>query len=212
MKSEPDQNLPGKAFVRPLLPGILLLATLSGCAALLPGGGTPELDTYELAAPAPTVSTPRRSRVQVLIAEPTALKVLDEQNIVIKPAPRSIEHLKGAQWADRLPRVVQTKLAQSFQESGRFGGVGLPGQGLAIDYQIVTEIRAFEIRVGGGDRAYVELFVKVLNDRNGIVRASRAFTATAPVSGGGNDAFIAALDRAFGTAASDIVSWAASVM
>lgn len=185
---------------------------LSGCAALLPGGGTPALDTFELAAAVPEKPGPRRAGLQVLIAEPTALKVLDDQNIVVKTAPGSIEYLKGAQWADRLPRVVQAKLAETFQESGRFAGVGMPGQGLAIDYQIVTEIRAFEIRVGGGDRAHVELFVKVLNDRNGIVRASRAFTASAPASGGQSPAFIAAFDSAFQTVAAEMVAWAASVM
>jgi cholesterol transport system auxiliary component len=195
-----------------LLSGLLPVAFLSGCAALLPGGGVPALDTYELAAPVPKVAAPRRSSTQILIAEPTALKVLDAQNIVVKTAPGSIEYLKGAQWADRLPRVVQARLAESFQNSGRFGGVGKPGEGLAIDYQIVTEIRAFEIRVGGGGRAHIELFVKVLNDRNGIVRASRAFTTNAPVGGGGNEAFIVALDAAFAAAATEIVAWASSVM
>ena len=52
------------------------------------------------------------------------------------------------------------------------------------------------------------MFVRVLNDRNGEVRASRTFEASAPVGGGkGNDAYVAALDAAFGEAAVDIVTW-----
>ena len=104
--------------------------------------------------------------------------------------------------------MVQARLAQAFQETGRLGGVGKPGEGLAIDYQIVTEIRAFNIRLDGGDRAEVELFVKVLNDRNGTVRAASSFQATAPVSGTGNAAFTAALDQAFRSASAEIVEWA----
>lgn len=183
---------------------------MPGCALL--GGGSTPLDTYELTAASPDERGPRRSRVQVLIAEPTALKALDSQNIVIKPSVAEIQFLKGAQWSDRLPKVVQARLAQAFQESGRLGGVGKPGEGLAIDYQIITEIRSFEIRLDGGDRAEVELFVKVLNDRNGTVRAASSFTATAPVSGSGNAAFTAALDQAFGSAAAEIVDWAIARM
>ena len=124
------------------------------------------------------MASPRRSRTQVLIAEPSALKALDGQNIVIKPAPGVIQYLKGAQWADRLPKVVQARLADTFQKSGRFGGVGKPGEGLAIDYQVIVDIRAFEVSVDAGNAADIELFVRVLNDRNGQVRASRTFEAT----------------------------------
>lgn len=187
----------------------LLAALLSGCAAL--GGGTPALDTYELSAP-DSGEGPRRSRLQVLIAQPTALKALDGQNIVIKTGPGIIQYLKGAQWADRLPEVVQARLAETFQKSGRFGGVGMPGEGLAIDYQVIVDIRSFEVRVGEGRSARVDLYVRVLNDRNGEVRASRTFETSAPVSGEGNDALVAALDRAFGEAATAIVDWSASVM
>ena len=195
-----------------LLSGAALLAlVLSGCAAL-PGGGPAPLDTYELSAPTP--DAPRRRRgMQILIAEPSALKSLDGQNIVITPAPGVIQFLKGAQWADRLPKVVQSRLADSFQRSGSFGGIGKPGEGLAIDYQVLTEIRAFQIDVGQVNHADVEIFVKVLNDRNGVVRASRTFEANAPVAGGsGNDAYVRALDRAFGEVASEIVRWSVSVM
>jgi cholesterol transport system auxiliary component len=107
---------------------------------------------------------------------------------------------------------VQARLAETFQKSGRFGGVGMPGEGLAIDYQVIVDVRAFEVAVGAGQRANIELFVKVLNDRNGDVRASRTFEAAAPVSGSGNDAYVRALDAAFGEAAAEIVEWSATVM
>ena len=78
---------------------------------------------------------------------------------------------------------------------------------MAIDYQVIVEIRAFEVRVDGSARAEVELFVRLLNDRNGVVRAEKTFTATAPVAGEGNDAYVGALDSAFGQAAVEIVDW-----
>ena len=188
--------------------GVAAAFLLSGCA-LLPGGAPTPLDTFELSAPQ-LQSKARRSRIQILVAEPSALKALDGQNIVIKPSPATIQFLRGAQWADRLPRIVQARLAETFQRSGGFGGVGKPGEGLAIDYQILAEIRSFEVRVDGGGRANVEIFVKLLNDRNGTVRASRNFEASAPLSRDGNEAYVAALDQAFGQVAAEILEWADS--
>lgn len=191
---------------RVFLTGLVLVAlALSGCAR------TPKLDTYELTAPTPSGGL-RHGRLQVLITEPTALKALDGQNIVIKPAPGVIQYLKGAQWADRLPKVVQARLADAYQKSGRFGGVGKPGEGLAIDYQVIVDIRSFDVEVEHGSRAHVELFVRVVNDRDGVVKASKTFEAGAAVSGNSNDGYVAALDAAFGDAAAAIVVWSAGVM
>lgn len=183
------------------------LVALSGCAAL-PGGGGKPLDTYELTAP-DIDATRRRPRLQVLVAEPSALKSLDGQNIVVKTGSTAIAYLDGAQWGDRLPKIVQARLAETFQRSRAFGGVGKPGEGLAIDYQIVTDVRAFEIVASGGEKARVSLFVRLLNDRNGVVVAEQLFESNAPVSGSGNDAYVAALDNAFGAVAADIVVWTA---
>jgi cholesterol transport system auxiliary component len=180
------------------------MSLLAGCAVL--GGGTPQLDTFVLRAPN-MESRAGRGRLQILIAEPAALKPLDSENIVIKPGPDSIEYLKGAQWADRLTRLVQVRLAETFQRGGSIAGVGTPGQGLAIDYQVVTEIRAFEVRVDGAARAEADIFVKLLNDRNGTVRAARSFTASVPVGSSGNDAYARALNEAFGRVAAEIVDW-----
>ncbi|HEY6633626.1 MAG TPA: ABC-type transport auxiliary lipoprotein family protein [Rhizobiaceae bacterium] len=193
-----------------LISGTLALSILlSGCALL--SGGSKPLDTYELTAPAAGDGRGRSAR-QILIAEPSALKALDGQNIVISPAPGNIEFLKGAQWADRLPKVVQAKLAETFQRSGEFRGVGRPGEGLAIDYQVIVDIRSFQVRVDGGASAEVELFVRLLNDRNGTVRAGKVFTATAPIAGQGNAAYVAALDAAFGQAAVEIVDWTGKII
>lgn len=182
----------------------LLALLLAGCAAL-PGGGPAPLDTFDLSAA--SVAPHGHSRRQILIAQPSALKALDSQNIVIKTGSRSIEYLKGAQWADRLPLIVQARLAETFQRSGSFAGIGKPGEGLAIDYQVITEIRAFGVRADSGGVAEVGLFVRLLNDRNGEVRAAKEFSASAPVSGSGNKAYVDALNRAFGEVAEEIVNW-----
>ena len=183
---------------------VLLLA---GCAAI--GGTQATADTFELSTPRPgDVSSVRRG-TQVLINEPAALKALDSQNIVIETAPLTIQYLDEAQWGDRLPKIVQQRLAATFDATDRFSGIGLPGQGLAIDYQLISEIRSFGIDAARGV-AEVEISVKLLNDRNGTVTASRVFSETVAVSpGAANAVLVSAIDRAFGRVATDIVGWVA---
>lgn len=180
---------------------------LAGCAAI--GGVRPTADTYELGVPTISEASPVRRGTQILIAEPQALKALDSQNIVVRTDPLTIRYLDESQWSDRLPRLVQMRLAQGFQNSGRFKGVGLPGQGLAIDYQIVTEIRSFGIEAGS-NTAEVAIAVKILNDRNGIVASERIFEARAVAAGSSNPAYVAAIDRAFENVARDVVAWVTS--
>ncbi|BDA85099.1 ABC transporter [Aureimonas sp. SA4125] len=181
----------------------LLALGLGACASL--GGATPP-DTYEIAPPK-VVKMPGSTRAQLLIPEPTAIKTLDSNQIVVKPTSYTVEYLGNSQWSDRLPRMVQLRFVQAFENTGRVGAVGVPGQGLAIDYQVVMEIRKFEIDAGDGNSAVVEIAVKALNDRNGTVRATRVFSASAPVTVAGNPGYIAALNVAFDRVTSDIVKW-----
>jgi len=185
---------------------MLLLASvmLSGCGTLLGGGGP--VDTFDLSGASIARRDHAHHHLQLLIPEPAALKMFDGQNIVIRSGPSSIAYLKGAQWGDRLPKIVQNKLLQSFEDTGRVGGVGTPGQGLAIDDQVVTEIRDFSIDATT-NAAVVEVSVKLLNDRNGAVRASKVFQGTAPVPGTANADYVQALQTAFGQVSADIVSW-----
>lgn len=179
----------------------VLAAPLAAC-----GGGQARNDTFGLFATAEVDGPSARNR-QILVPQPSALKALDSEQIVIRPSPSEIQYLAQSQWSDSLTRIVQAKLVQAFESTGRVGGVGKPGEGLAIDYQVMTDIRAFEVQTSGANTAVVEISVRLLNDRNGTVRAQRVFRATAPVRGSANTAFVAALDAAFATVTADIVGW-----
>lgn len=187
----------------------LATVTVLALSAVLLGGcigGGAKKDTYSLSA-SPEVTGPGAKNRQILVTEPTALKALDSEQVVIRLSGVEIQYLSEARWGDRLPKLVQAKLVEAFENTGRLGGVGKPGQGLAIDFQIVTDIRAFQIETDGDTHANVEISVKLLNDRNGTVRAQQVFRASAPVSGSDNRDYIAALDRAFSEVSAEIVGW-----
>lgn len=191
--------------------GMARSAVVCSLAMVLAGCGTrPAVnDTFSLAA-TPVVERPAATTRQILVPEPTALKTLDSDQIVVRLSKSELRFLAKAQWGDRLPRIVQDRLVQTFENTGKIGGVGKPGQGLAIDYQLITEIRAFEISTDGPDTAVVEIFAKILDDRNGTVRRQQAFRALTPVRGAGNPAFVSALDAAFAKVAADVVGWTLS--
>jgi len=173
---------------------------VSGC------GGKANNDTFDLSLTPSGEGPPVRNR-QILVPEPTAVRLLNSDQVVVRVSPSEVQYLANSRWGDRLPALVQSKLVEAFENSGRIGGVGKPGQGLAIDYQVVTDIRAFEVSSGSQRVANVEISAKLLNDRNGTVRAQSVFRAAAPVSGSENRDFIEALDQAFAKVGSDIVAW-----
>ena len=108
---------------------------------------------------------------------------------------------------------MQARLAETFQRSGEFGGVGKPGEGLAIDYQVIAEIRAFEVRVDGGAarRGRAVRPPAQRPQRRGARRKDlHRHGARSPATG--NDAYVGALDAAFGQAAVEIVDWTGKII
>lgn len=194
------------ARVRRLLLASVLAPGLS--LGLASCGSKASNDTFDLTASVSEVATAASARNrQLLVADPSALKALDSEQILVRVSGAEIRYLSQSQWSDRLTRVVQSKLVEAFENTGRLGGVGRPGQGLAIDYQLITDVRSFEIAAEGTDRGVVEISAKLLNDRNGTVKAQRVFRAEVPSSGSDSSAYVTALDRAFARVTADMVAW-----
>jgi cholesterol transport system auxiliary component len=179
---------------------MVLASVLAGCSTAA------QNDTYSLGM-APVIEGKAAKNRQVLVPEPTALKALDSEQLVIRVSPSEIRYLANSQWSDRLPKMVQSRLVQAFENTGQLGGVGRPGEGLAIDYQILTDIRSFEITTDGTDKAVVEIAAKILNDRTGTIKAQKIFRAVVSTPGTDNPAFVEGLDEAFNTVAGEVVVW-----
>ena len=171
------------------------------------------VDIYDLRAPAEVQDIKGKSRAQILVLEPSALKSLDAPEIVVKTSPTQIQYLANSQWPDRLPKVVQARLVEALENTGRVRAVARPGDGLVIDYQIVTDIRAFQANVGAGAKnAEVELSVKLVSDRTGMVVRSKVFVAKAPLSSTDPTAVVNALNAAFDAVARAMVKWVFSAV
>ncbi len=188
-----------------------LALLVSGCGGGLSLGSKPPPPTYDLFA---AQSFPRRSgppRGQLIVVEPTALAVLDTEKIVVRPSPDEVAQLGNAQWQDRLPKLLQARVVQSFENASRLRAVGKPGDKLVADFQLVIDVRAFEISATGST-ADVVIAAKIVRERTGRVVAARIFRASVPSAGTEGPSAVAALNDAFANVAVQLVLWAARLV
>lgn len=185
--------------------GILALSLqLAGCAADLLSGPPPT--TFELRATLPGGSYGRTGQL-LGVREPHALQILDSERIVYRPEPALITYYAGAQWSDRLPRLVEARLLAAFETAG-VRTVTRATDGLRVQYQLLTDVRDFSVaRTADGPVARVGIYAKLASDYSGRAVTGRLFEAEAPVAGESTAAGVAALDAAFTAALADIVRW-----
>ncbi|WNJ89013.1 ABC-type transport auxiliary lipoprotein family protein [Bosea sp. 685] len=189
-------------LARLALPTTLLAALLmlAGCG----GGSAPT--TYDLSAPR-DVGRVGGSRAALVVAEPTTVQTLDSDRVIVKDSSGALSFAGGAQWADRVPKLVQTRLVQTFENGGRLASVARPGERIVPDTQLNTDIRSFNIDTASG-AAVVEITAKLVGDRSGKVQRARLFTARVPATAGDGGAAAQALDRALSQVLIEIVRWA----
>jgi cholesterol transport system auxiliary component len=164
------------------------------------GGGPPA--TFDLSAV--QFDGVRASGGQLAIYEPSAATPLNSERIVMRIGPDNVAYLKGAQWADRLPTMLQTRLIESFQNSHALRAVGRPG--LVADYSLQTDIRHFEADVQQR-RAHVEIAVKIVT-AGGRSVASKIVAAEMPAAKDDAVSVTSALDEALADVLRQIVLWA----
>ncbi len=70
----------------------------------------------------------RGGRGQLAVLLPDAILPADSDRIVVRTNPQSVAYLFGAQWADKLPSLVQSRLIESFQNAHLLRAAGRPGR------------------------------------------------------------------------------------
>jgi cholesterol transport system auxiliary component len=179
---------------------LALSLALAGCG----GGAAPT--TFDLSAPS-DFGRVGGSRATLIVAEPTTVQALDSDRMIVRDGSGSLSFLGGAQWADRVPRLVQTRLIQTFENGSRIGSVSRPGERIVPDLQLNTDIRSFNIDAPSG-QAVVEITAKLVGDRNGKIQRAKLFSARVPSVAGDGGAAAQALDRALSQVMIEIVRWA----
>ncbi|HUZ91730.1 MAG TPA: ABC-type transport auxiliary lipoprotein family protein [Methylocella sp.] len=181
-----------------------LLPVLLAGFSLLAACASAPLVTYDL-TPAAGGFAARAGRSQLVVLQPEATLPANSDRIVVRFDPQSVAYLTGAQWADKLPALVQSRLIESFQNAHLLREVGRPG--MLADFSLQTGIRRFELDAGRST-AIVEISAQILSPSGRIV-AARLFSDNVPVASQDPAAVAAALDAALAQVMRDIVIWTA---
>src|SRR5262245_41271035 len=187
---------PGRTLF--LIPAAALFAwLLGGCAS------APKL-TYDL-SPVAGGFAARRDHGQLAISAPDATLPANSDEIVVRTGPQSVAYLSGAQWADKLPSLIQSRLIDSFQNAHLLRAVGRPG--MLADATLDTTLRRFDFDATRGE-ASVQISAQLVGVSGRII-ASRLFSANVPVLSSEPSMVAAALDAALARVMREIVLWTA---
>jgi phospholipid/cholesterol/gamma-HCH transport system substrate-binding protein len=187
---------------------------LAGLERMTGGGNNPaEAPVYDLAAATDLPPAPAEAPSWLLVVpEPTTLMGFNTDKILLQPSEGESVPVANARWGDNVPILVQARVIQSFENAGLAKSVSRTRDGLTGDYQLLLDIRSFQIATGAEPaRAEIDFIAKLVDKDGKIVNAS-TFQGNAPVEGTGAQAYVNAADAVFAKLASELVAWVTSAI
>ncbi len=181
---------------------------LGGCGGL-PGLGPPD-NVYELSpkntfrADLPTV------RWQLIVEEPTASGGLDTTRIALKPNHFELRYFAQSRWTARAPAVVQTLMAQSFENTKKIVAVGKETLGLRSDYNLKTELRHFQAEYIEDPKVptvRVSMRALLIRQPRQDIIANSAFESTWKAKDAAFPSVLEAFDEALNKVLKGVVEW-----
>jgi phospholipid/cholesterol/gamma-HCH transport system substrate-binding protein len=178
---------------------------LAGLEKMTGGGQPAQKATYDLRAPQDLGPPSKTLSGSLAIPEPTAVAMLQTQRMLFSPV-RDDPGFAAFLWADSIPKLVQARLIDSF-ENYDIARAPLRSTDLGqADYQLLVDIRRFRIATEGEPQVEIGLSARIV-DKNGKVIASRLVETNEKLDKVEPAAAVAAFDAAFGRIAKELVGW-----
>ena len=190
------------------------LDTIVGGLEKMFSAGAQEAKTaYDIVAVKDFPAPPKPAHGQLIVLEPTVGLTLDSQRILVGPPFADNPAFAKSQWTDNVSKMVHARIIQSFDNSKYLDAVARPLEGLNADYQLLIDIRSFQISSQPAPAANVEFAAKIVKE--GRIIATRIFTAPQPADPA--DATdpakaAAALNAAFGKVMVELATWTAETI
>jgi phospholipid/cholesterol/gamma-HCH transport system substrate-binding protein len=179
----------------------------------LTGTGTPKPGPaiYDLASATTFPQIDKPIKAQLIVPDPNAIILFDSQKILLRNGEGTYTNINNAQWADNLPKLVQARIVQSFENARQLSAVSRPLDQLNAQYRLELTIRSFQLTLEPSPKAVVDVTARLVSDK-GAIAGARVFTASiAAKSAEASDA-VAALNEAFSKVAGEIVGWTAGTI
>jgi phospholipid/cholesterol/gamma-HCH transport system substrate-binding protein len=162
--------------------------------------------TYDLTAANGFPASQKTISAKLVVPDPQAILVYDTQKILVRTAQGTYSNLEGAQWADNLPKLMQARVLQSFENAHQLKSVSRPGDQTEGVYRLELGVRNFQISLEPTPTAVVEFSARLLNDK-GDVAGARTFSVSVPAKSEQAADAVSALNAAFSNAAGELVTW-----
>jgi len=169
------------------------------------------LPTFDLTASQIAVAPSKKPGKELVVADPTTSVRNDTQRIIVVASDGQSSFLDNAQWADSTPKLLQAKIIQSLENANFLAGVGRPSDGLTNDYQLLIDLRSFQISLVAPPKAEITFMAQIATPKGRIIDG-RAFHGEAPVKAMDPASAIEALNQAFTQSAAELVQWTAQKM
>jgi phospholipid/cholesterol/gamma-HCH transport system substrate-binding protein len=178
---------------------------LAGLEKMTGGGAPAPKITYDLHSPKNLGPVGKTLSASLAIPEPTAVAMLQTQRMLFTPVG-DVTGFADFLWADSIPKLVQARLIDSF-ENYDIGHAPLRTTDLgAADYQLLIDIRHFRIATEGEPRVEIGLSARIV-DKNGKVVGSRLMEASEKLDKINAAAAVEAFDAAFARIARELIGW-----
>lgn len=191
-------------------PAALSAALAAGaCQSLIPGASRDPPRLYELTPKSTFDPALPRVRSQLVVETPEAASGLTSSRIAIKQKPTTLDYYARSEWTDLAPRLIQTKLIESFENSGKIVSVGREGSGLRSDYILKSELRHFEAQLYEEGKPLVRVVInaKLVKMPEREIIANRPFERVQPLDGTDIDKLVEGFDEALGGVLKRVVEW-----
>jgi cholesterol transport system auxiliary component len=197
-----------------------VMVFVGSCSLELPGSGAPP--RMYILTPKSTFSEDlKKVEWQLLVEIPQSPAGVNTARIALQDSPIEMRYFERANWTDFAPKMVQTLLVESFENSGRIVAVGRQAIGLRSDYILKTDLREFQaeyterlpenVEKGLGNipppNVHVRINAKLIKMPRRSIVASENFEYTVSVKENSMRVIVGGFDDALGKAMRRLVEW-----
>jgi phospholipid/cholesterol/gamma-HCH transport system substrate-binding protein len=165
---------------------------------------------YDLSIPRDFALPKKPLKEQLVMPTPTAILLLDTQRFLFMPNKESPE-FANAQWADSIPKMLQIKLIQSFENYDVAHAPLRSADNPGTTFQLLIDVRSFQVNTDSELTAEIGFSARVLN-KDGQVVASRLFQQRRKLDKPDPASAVAAFNDAFGSIATELITWTSDAL
>lgn len=192
-----------RASLRTLFVALCITALASACSIL------PKQSPVQIWQPpeSATIHTATAANFSLRVDTPSISGMLDQNGIVVMPAPGQINVYKGARWSESPALLVRNRLVDAFM-AAKLHSVTNDDEHFASDYTLSGDLRAFQSEYRSGSPVVVVRYdAQLRRGHSRSILATHSFVVTQNPSGTEVPHIIAAFGAADDALAQQVVTW-----